>query len=181
MVLRIKEREEAIQLLAMDPYVCGKLLTLHRKGNRVDVEALRDQIPLRKGAGKGPKVGSHGNRGLRWRKSIFVDASVGLGIFVNLQAKEQGQGVLEGARGPAPLGARPRGLSPPRGSSHLDSKSYGCISVQEKSPREFYSVWTPFDIPFLRNSKTMKKQELALGSRLIGQSQKSYKIAYKCI
>ena len=38
----------------MDPYVCGKLLTLHRKGNRVDVEALRDRILLRQGAGKGP-------------------------------------------------------------------------------------------------------------------------------
>ncbi len=50
MVLRIKEREEAIQLLAMDPQVYGKLLTLHRKGNRVDVEALRDRIPLRQGA-----------------------------------------------------------------------------------------------------------------------------------
>ena len=33
----------------------------------------------------------------------------------------------------------------------------------------------PFGIPFLQNSKTRKKQKLALGSRLIGQSQKSYK------
>ena len=31
MVLRIKEREEDIQLLAMDTQVCGKLLTLHRR------------------------------------------------------------------------------------------------------------------------------------------------------
>ena len=52
MVSRIKEREEAIELLAME--VCGKLLTLHRKANRVDVEALHDRIPLRQGAGKGP-------------------------------------------------------------------------------------------------------------------------------
>ena len=29
----------------MDPKVCGKLLTLHRRGNGVDVEALRDRIP----------------------------------------------------------------------------------------------------------------------------------------
>ena len=27
----------------MDPLVCGKLLMLHRKGNGVDVEALRDR------------------------------------------------------------------------------------------------------------------------------------------
>ena len=38
----------------MDPKVCGKLLILHRRGNVVDVEALRDQIPLRQDAGKGP-------------------------------------------------------------------------------------------------------------------------------
>ena len=56
----------------MDPKVCGKLLTLHRRGNSVDVEALRDRIPLRQDAGKGPKMGSHGYRRLlRW-KSGFV-------------------------------------------------------------------------------------------------------------
>ena len=31
----------------MDPRVCGKLLTLHRRGNGVDVEAPRDRIPRR--------------------------------------------------------------------------------------------------------------------------------------
>ena len=31
----------------MDPKVYGKLLTLHRRGNGVDVEALRDRFPLR--------------------------------------------------------------------------------------------------------------------------------------
>ena len=50
MVLRIKEREQAILLQAMDPSVCGKVLMLHRNGNRVDVEALRDRIPFRQGA-----------------------------------------------------------------------------------------------------------------------------------
>ena len=29
----------------MDPKVCGKLLTLHRRGYGVDVEALRDGCP----------------------------------------------------------------------------------------------------------------------------------------
>ena len=37
-----------------------KLLTLHRRGYGVDVEALRDRFPLRQIAGKGPKMGSHG-------------------------------------------------------------------------------------------------------------------------
>ena len=42
MVLRIKEREEANWLITTDSKVCGKLLTLHQRGNGVDVEALRD-------------------------------------------------------------------------------------------------------------------------------------------
>ena len=56
----------------MDPKVYGKLLTLHRRGNGVDVEALRDRIPLWQIAGKGPKMGSHGYRRLRLWKSGFV-------------------------------------------------------------------------------------------------------------
>ena len=49
--------------------------------------------------------------------------------------------------------ANPPPLWPPRGSSDLISKSLGCLLVEEKSSRRFYSVWTPFGIPFLRNSK----------------------------
>ena len=56
----------------MDPKVCGKLLTLHQRGNGVDVEALRDQFPLREIDGKGPKMGSHGYRRLRRWKCGFV-------------------------------------------------------------------------------------------------------------
>ena len=41
----------------MDPKVCGKLLTHHRRGYGVDVEALRDRIPLRQIAGKRPQDG----------------------------------------------------------------------------------------------------------------------------
>ena len=52
--------------------VCGKLLTLHRRGDGVDVEALRDRIPLLQDAGKGPKMGSHRYRRLRRWKSGFV-------------------------------------------------------------------------------------------------------------
>ena len=38
----------------MDLKVCGKLLTTHRRGLGVDVEALRGPIPLRHDAKKGP-------------------------------------------------------------------------------------------------------------------------------
>ena len=37
----------------MEPKFCGKLLTHHRRGYGVDVEALRDQCPLRQGARTG--------------------------------------------------------------------------------------------------------------------------------
>ena len=39
----------------MDPKVCGKLLTHHRRGYGVDVEALRVQCHLRHDAGKAPR------------------------------------------------------------------------------------------------------------------------------
>ena len=48
MVLRFKEREEAILLITVDPKVYGKLLTTHRRGYGVDVEALRGRFPLRR-------------------------------------------------------------------------------------------------------------------------------------
>ena len=70
--IEIQKERKAIYLITMDPKVCGKLLTHHRRGYGVDVEALRDQTPLRRSTGKGPKMGSHGYRRLwRW-KSGFV-------------------------------------------------------------------------------------------------------------
>ena len=42
----------------MDPKVCGKLLTTHRKGYGVDVEALHGRFPLRRSADEGSNVGS---------------------------------------------------------------------------------------------------------------------------
>ena len=41
----------------MDPNVCGKLLTTHRRGKDVDVEALRGCFALRQSAGKGLQDG----------------------------------------------------------------------------------------------------------------------------
>ena len=153
MVLRIKEREDAIQLLAMDPQVCGKLLTLHQRGNGVDVEALCDRIPLRQDSGKGPQMGSHRYRRLRWWKSVFVALFDGFGIYDNIQAGEIGRCSHEGPTrvegAPYPPWERPPSLWPPRGFPDVYSKSSGCLLVQEKSSQKFHSVWTQFDIPFL--------------------------------
>ena len=43
-----------------------------RLGYGVDVEALRDQCPIRQDAGKGPKMGSHEYKRLRRWKSGFM-------------------------------------------------------------------------------------------------------------
>ena len=56
----------------MDPKVCDKLLTTHRRGYGVDVEALRGGIPLRQNADDGSKMGSRGYRRLRWWKLCFA-------------------------------------------------------------------------------------------------------------
>ena len=39
----------------MDSKVCGKLLTTHRRGYGVDVEALRGRFPLRWSTDKAPR------------------------------------------------------------------------------------------------------------------------------
>ena len=62
----------------MDPKVCGKQLTHHRRGYGVDVEALRDRIPLQQIAGKGPiwdLMGTEGCRGgkvVSWLSVMFL-------------------------------------------------------------------------------------------------------------
>ena len=55
----------------MDLKVSGKLLTHHRRGYGVDVEALRDRFPLRRSTGKGPKMGSHGYRKVAAVEKVF--------------------------------------------------------------------------------------------------------------
>ena len=57
----------------MDPKVGGKLLTHHRRGYGVDVEALRDRFPLWQIAGKGPNMESHGYKRFQQWKIVFVD------------------------------------------------------------------------------------------------------------
>ena len=59
-----REREETIEPLAMDQQVCGKLLTHHQKGGKVDAEALQGRFPLRQSTAKGLPMGSLENRNL---------------------------------------------------------------------------------------------------------------------
>ena len=115
MVLRIKEREEAIQVLAMDPQVCGGLLTLHRKGNRVDVDALRDRIHLRQDTGKeSPRWDIMGTEGCDGGKLFSWLSLLVLGYMRIYRRRNQVGGVT---RGPQGWGACPGGrrVSLPRG------------------------------------------------------------------
>ena len=91
-----------------------------------------------------------------------------LGIY-RPKSRVRRAAVCPQARGRAlPPLARPCGLWPHGGSPALVSKLGRFLLVQEKSFQRFYSIWTPFDIPYLQYSKTRKKQKLALGTRLIG-------------
>ena len=55
-------------------------------------------------------------------------------------------------------GGRPPTSWLPHGVLDFNSKSAGLLSVKERSSRRFHSVWTPFGIPLLENSKIGKKK-----------------------
>ena len=155
MVLRSKKREEAIQLITMDPKVCGKLLTTHRRGYGVDVEALHGRCPLRRSTGEGSKMGSHGYRRLWWWKQFLWCSSMVSGYVGIYRRKKQVGGRLRGPRG---WGARRAPSWPPPLLLDVHSKSPGSRLFQKDRSRTFHSVWTPFGIPSLRNSKTDKNR-----------------------
>ena len=96
---------------------------------------------------------------------------LGVSIFIGFLASGTSQGVHKAT---TRQGTRPRGVGAPS-TLVVASGLFWCISGTPWAsfgPKtivvKFQVNWTPFDIPFLRNSKTRKKQKLALGSRLIG-------------
>ena len=128
----------------MDPKVCGKLLTHHRRGYGVDVEALRDRFPLRRSIGKGPNTGEGcgGGKVVSWLPLMF------LGYKSIYRRKKYVDG--------APWGPRGWGRAYPPGRALL---SHGRLAefqtsttsllvcvCSKKDPREGF---IPFDIPFL--------------------------------
>ena len=84
-------------------------------------------------------------------------------MSVGQQGVHEGGGCAWGDR------ARPPTSCPPRGFLDVGFKSPGLLSLRKSRSRRFHSVWTPFDIPFLRNPKIGKKNiNSGLGRRLIG-------------
>ena len=167
MVLRSKEREQAIQLITMDPKVCGKLLTHHRRGYGVDVEALRDRFPLRRSAGKGPKMGSHGYRRLRRWKQGFVVLLDGFGVRRYIQEEEVGRWSHEG---PTRVEGAPWGgwRAPlPRGflvASFTSTPSLlDCVCSKNNSPEGFIPFGFCLIFLFCETLKQAKKTATGTG------------------
>ena len=94
----------------MDPKVCGKLLTHHGRGYGVDVEALRDRIPLRQIAGKGPRWDLMGTESCGGGKVVSWLSWMFLGYKGIYRRKKSVGGAMMGPRGwggSYPLGAPP--------------------------------------------------------------------------
>ena len=64
--------------------------------------------------------------------------------------------------------ARPSTSWPPVSWLDVGSKSPELYSVRKSRSQRFHSVWTPFDIPFLRNPKIGKNNNFGPGLRLVG-------------
>ena len=129
----------------MDPKVCGKLLTHHRKGSKVDVEPLRDRFPLRRSTGEGLQMGSLENRNLRQRKKYFVDSHWGFLIFLEFIVVELGQTELCGSHEvpgcACPPQARPGASWAPPGASGLLPKLLVFILANKKSSKSLVLIF----------------------------------------
>ena len=132
--------------------------------------ATGEGFPLRQGAGTGLdwfsvalEVCGGGTPDLGYVLEVWVYIR-GVGIGNKLEGsprRPRGRGVRPGGRArPTLVGAS--GLFWPISDTPWASSGPKIISVK------FQVNWTPFGFPFLRYSKTRKKQKLALGSRLIG-------------
>ena len=136
----------------MDPKVCGKLLTTHRRGYGVDVEALHGRFPIRRSVDEGSKMGSRNTEGYGGGNCVSVAPWMFSGYVGIYRRKKYVGGRLwgPGDRGHAQEGWARRPISwPPCSLLDLHSKSSGSRSFQKSRSRRFHSVWTPFDIPFL--------------------------------
>src|SRR5215216_5103650 len=102
-------------------------------------------------------MGSHENRRFRRRKSIFIGR---FWRFWNICEFIGQRSTSVDSRGAQDRGAPSLGhaLHPCRLLGTLLTWFSSPLGVfrSKKNHRKFHSVWTPFDIPFLRNSKTRK-------------------------
>ena len=130
----------------MDRKVCGKLLTLHQSGNGVDVEALRDRIPLRQIVGKGPRWDLTGTEGCGRGKVVTVVSWLPL-MFLGYKSIYRRKKYVGGAtRGPRGWGHAypPRHALLPRGflvESQTSTPSLMDCFWFKKDPREGFILF----------------------------------------
>ena len=92
----------------------------------------------------------------------YMDIYIGgRSTSVDLRAAHEAGGAPRG------VGVPPTLVGSPRLSWSISDTPWASFGPKISSVK-FQVNWTPFDFPFLRYSKTRKKQKLALGSRLIG-------------
>ena len=77
-------------------------------------------------------------------------------MSVEQRGARKGGGCTQGGR-------RAPASWPPRLFLEAYSKSPGSRLLRKSHSRRFHSVWTPFDILFLRNSEIGKKKKAILG------------------
>ena len=142
--------------------------------------ATGEGSPLRQGAGTGSWLAFSGYRGF-WRRTperfLVATEACGTGTpdlswylmflgYVGLYRRKKSVGRCSSGprdRGRALHWGRPPISWSPRVSSDLNSTSPGWYSSKKSRCRRFHSVWTPFDIPFLRNTETGNKTAIWAG------------------
>ena len=156
----------------MDPKVCGKLLTTHAEGDDDD-EELRDGSPSGGAPKQAPRWDLKGTEGYGGRIRVFSLLLMVSG-YVDLYRRKEDIGGGGCSRGPRGRGGVPPPSWTPRGSPDVVLKSPVRDFLQKYLSQRFHSVWTPFDILFLQNPETGKKQQSGLGlwvSRLVPKCQ----------
>ena len=167
---RSKRERESHLATTMDPKVLMELLTHGHGGSKVDEEASGNGFPLRQSSGTGLQIGSSWNRNLRRRKillKIWRRVSVFIGIYGG------GMDVRRCRWAPHGLVARP---TPGRATwpcgplvAPLDlSRSFLGSFVARKNRIKWQVILTFRRYWFPAKPKTCRKQELALGTKLIG-------------
>ena len=107
-------------------------------------------------------VGTEGcGGGIRFLAPYMIVWGYG-GIYRRKEYVGGATGGPRGWRAPTPW-ARLAASWPPRLFLNVHSKSPGSRSVGKSRSRRFHSVWTPFDIPFLRNTEIGKKTTIWAG------------------
>ena len=85
-----------------------------------------------------------------------------VGIYRRKKYVVEQRGAHEGGGRAQGVGAPPTSC-PPGCFLYVGSMSSGSRLFQKSRSRRFHSVWTPFDILFLRNSEIGKKQQFWAG------------------